>query len=204
MNMFFASSSADSDGFKELLSQAKVGDRAALGRILDASRNYLRQVAGLQISDDLQAKLSVSDLVQDTYVDAQQAFQQFRGSTRAELFGWLRQILVNNLLNHYRAYRETQKRSLAREVALSSSAVGAADGGDTPSQLCVQQEEAARLQKALAALSDEHQQVIQWRHQEGLSFPEIGERMNRSPDAARMLWYRAYERLAAKLDVNSE
>jgi DNA-directed RNA polymerase specialized sigma24 family protein len=33
-----------------------------------------------------------------------------------------------------------------------------------------------------------------------LSFPEIGARLGRSPDAVRKLWYRAFERLQAEMN----
>ena len=56
------------------------------------------------------------------------------------------------------------------------------------------------MRAALQGLSDEHRQVLRLRNWDGLSFAEIGGRLNRSEDAARKLWSRAVEKLQAKLD----
>jgi RNA polymerase sigma-70 factor (ECF subfamily) len=190
-----------SEGREFPVSQAKNGDREAMGQLLEASRDYLREVAGANLAEDVRAKLSVSDLVQDTLFDAQQSFDQFQGTSAGELLAWLRKILINNLLNHYRKYRATQKRCLARETALANAGTRLVYAEDeTPSEVCMRQEEASLLTQALAELPEDHQQVIRLRHREGLSFPEIGERMDRSADAARMLWYRAFDRLSSEIE----
>jgi DNA-directed RNA polymerase specialized sigma24 family protein len=40
------------------------------------------------------------------------------------------------------------------------------------------------------------------RHEEQLSFEEIGQRMQRTANAARMLWLRAVERLQKEMEVS--
>ena len=45
------------------------------------------------------------------------AFSQFRGQTYPELLAWLRQSLVNNLVDVRRKYRTAQQRDVAREVS---------------------------------------------------------------------------------------
>lgn len=60
-------------------------------------------------------------------------------------------------------------------------------------------EQAETLLAALGRLPDDYRRVIAWRQQEQLSFEEIGQRMQRSPDAARKLWARAIERLKREL-----
>jgi RNA polymerase sigma factor (sigma-70 family) len=60
-------------------------------------------------------------------------------------------------------------------------------------------ETAAELAAALTRLSSDHQTVIRLRHQLGLQFNEIGERMGRSKDAVQKLWMRAVCRLREEL-----
>jgi len=57
-------------------------------------------------------------------------------------------------------------------------------------------EEKVRLLGAIEKLKPDQQSVIRMRHEEKLTFAEIGERMNRSPDAVRMTWNRAIDELA--------
>lgn len=181
-----------------LISKARDGDREALGRVLETAREYLRQFATQSLDSDLQAKLGRSDLIQETFVAAQEGFCDFRGTSHEELLAWLRRILANNLLNHYRNYCQTRKRSVARERPLVDGVP--ANEADTPSQISIRNEEQALLEKAMRGLQSDHQQVLGLRHRDGLSFGDVGRRMNRSADAARMLWYRAFEQLSCEIE----
>ena len=60
-------------------------------------------------------------------------------------------------------------------------------------------EQLGRLQAAIGRLPDDYRQVIALRYQEGLAFEEVGRRLGRSTDAARMLWARAVDRLKQEL-----
>jgi RNA polymerase sigma-70 factor (ECF subfamily) len=192
-----------------LLAAARAGSREALGQALETCRNYLLLVAGQQLDADLHAKGGASDLVQETFLEAQRDFARFQGTSEGELLAWLRQILLNNVANFTRRYRSTGKRAVSREVAVqggdSASAPGLAlpDPLLTPSSQAVEREQAQALQKALQRLPDDYRQVIVLRYLEGRSFEEIGQLLNRSPDAARKLWSRAMERLRQEWEGSS-
>jgi RNA polymerase sigma-70 factor (ECF subfamily) len=187
------------------LPAARAGSREALGELLAAAQQYLLAIARQELDPDLQAKNSPSDLVQETFVEAQQAFGHFHGDTEAELLAWLRQLLLHRVGKLRRQYRTTQKRQVAREVALGD---GSADGpaGElvadllSPSGLAMEHEQDEALQAALGRLSDDHRRVITLRYREELSFEEIGRQMSRSADSARKLWARAIERLHDELE----
>jgi DNA-directed RNA polymerase specialized sigma24 family protein len=51
----------------------------------------------------------------------------------------------------------------------------------------------------MGRLSADHQAVLRMRYWDGLSFVEIGDRMSRSPDAVRKLWFRAVQRLQEEM-----
>jgi RNA polymerase sigma-70 factor (ECF subfamily) len=69
----------------------------------------------------------------------------------------------------------------------------------SPSLCASTREQIVRLQTALLALDDEKQRVLRLRHQEQLTFVEIGQHMDRSEEAARKLWGRAVEELRQRL-----
>src|SRR6516165_4598279 len=94
------------------LAAARSGSREALGQALEACRGYLHLLAQRELDPDLRAKGSASDLVQETFLEAQKDFGRFVGESEDELLAWLRQMLVHNLLNFTRRYRTTQKRKL--------------------------------------------------------------------------------------------
>jgi RNA polymerase sigma-70 factor (ECF subfamily) len=186
---------------EQLLAAARAGSREALGKLFEACRHYLLLVAGRQIDPDLHAKGSASDLVQETFLEAQQDFRRFQGTSEGELLAWLKQMLLNNVGNFTRRYRDTGKRAVGREVSLVGddssrpSGPGVAAPERTPSSKAIEREQAEALQQALARLPDDYRQVIVYRYLEGRSFAEIGVLMQRSPDAARKLWSRAMEAL---------
>src|SRR3954466_489257 len=104
---------------EELLGLARAGSGAALGELLELYRSYLALLARLQIGRRLQGKVDAADLVQDTFLEAQSHFAEFRGTVEAELVCWLRQILAGLLGNLVRRYFGTQRRDvrLERELA---------------------------------------------------------------------------------------
>jgi RNA polymerase sigma-70 factor (ECF subfamily) len=185
----------------QLLAAARAGSREALGQALETCRNYLLLIAGRQLDPDLHAKGGASDLVQETFLEAQRDFARFQGTSEGELLAWLRQILLNNVANFTRRYRGTGKRAVGREVVVPADDSAAPPGAVlpdpwlTPSSEAVEREQARALQHALARLPDDYRQAIVLRYLEGRSFEEIGQLLSRSPDAARKLWSRAMERL---------
>jgi RNA polymerase sigma-70 factor (ECF subfamily) len=189
------------------LPAARSGSREALGRVLEACRGYLLAVARRELDPDLQAKGSASDLVQQTFLEAQQSFARFQGDSDAELLAWLRCILLNNLANFTRQFRATDKRQVDREVGLGGKGSSAdweaalAAGRSTPSGRAIGSEQEEALERALRRLSEDYRQVIALRYQEQCSFEEIASRMGRSEAAARKLWARAVHRLRLELEV---
>jgi RNA polymerase sigma-70 factor (ECF subfamily) len=193
-----------------LLEQARCGDEAALGRLLELYRNYLRLVARSLIGQRLRVRLDSSDVVQDTFVKAAREFRQFLGSTEPELTAWLRQILVRTLANqakhHQRKSRNYQRQeSLEAMLDRSSAAVHAALAAptETPSSHAVRREKAVLLADALEKLSDTYREVFILRNLEHIPFDQIAARMGRSSGAVRMLWTRAIDKLSELLEEGS-
>jgi RNA polymerase sigma-70 factor, ECF subfamily len=189
-----------------LLEQARAGDEAALGRLLELYRNYLRLVARTLIGQALRVRLDASDLVQETFLKAAREFSQFLGSTEPELTAWLRQILVRTLANqakhHRRQGRDYQRQeSLEAMLDRSSAAVqqALATPTETPSTHAVRREQAVLLADALEKLPAHYREVFILRNLEHIPFDQIAARMGRSPGGTRVLWKRAMDRLSQLL-----
>jgi RNA polymerase sigma-70 factor (ECF subfamily) len=191
------------------LAAARAGSPDSLGQALEACRGYLLLIAQQEIDPQLRAKEGASDLVQETFLKAHRHFAQFHGDVEEELLGWLRRMLLNNLADFRRFYCATQKRHAGREVSLEVNDSSRDRGGalaaaePTPSAMAIGQEQAEELQRVLARLPEDYQQVLLLRHQGELSFEEIGRRMNRSANAVRKLWARAVERLQEEWEKRS-
>lgn len=191
------------------LQQSRDGMTALLGQLLEAYRPYLLQIANSELDSDLKGKADGSDLVQQTFMEANKDIASFRGQSEAELIAWLRRILLNNLANFRRQYRSGGKRDVGREVPTNtgnSSVVGVGElrtQDASPSSLTAAREQTERLGQAMARLSDDHRQAIEMRHQQNQSFAQIGSAMGRSSEAARKLWARAIEALHKELNPPS-
>jgi RNA polymerase sigma-70 factor (ECF subfamily) len=191
--------------FETLLRAARGGDSNSLGRLLQSFRDYLLLVARRELATDLQSKVGPSDVVQDTFLQAQHGFAAFQGQTAVELAAWLQRMLRHNLVHCARRYRLDDPRGQGREVALAPGSLeGTAEGPlvaetPTPSKWAMAQEREELLRQALARLPEAYQQVIVLRHREGGSFEEIGRALQRSSEAARKLWGRAIQQLQREL-----
>jgi RNA polymerase sigma-70 factor, ECF subfamily len=144
--------------------------------------------------------------VQETFLEAQRDFAAFQGSSEAEWRAWLRQMLVHNLANFVRRFRDTDKREVAREVTLAGGSASQwdedqpASRNPTPSVEMMAEERALAVAAAIDRLPEDYRQVIALRYQEGCSFDEIAALMQRSDNAVRKLWFRAIERLEQELE----
>lgn len=188
---------------EQLLVLARAGESQALGQLLELYRGYLALLARLQIGRRLQGKVDPADLVQETFLDAHRRFAQFQGTSEGELVSWLRHILAAHLAMLVRRYLGTQRRDvrLERDLVLEldeSSRVlnhSLVAPQSTPSQQAARREQAVLLADALGRLPDDYRDVIILRHLEGLSFPEVARRMDRTLDSVKNLWARALGRL---------
>lgn len=186
------------------ISAARNGDVSSLGSALEACRNYLKHIAQDELGRDLQVKEDASDLVQATLMKAQDKFPDFQGKDREALRHWLRKILLNTLKDLHRKYAVAERRKVSKEVRLDNSSqnmrIGDLVANDlTPSKIMMEGEREEALVKALARLPDDQRRVIYLRSRKHLDYPAISKIMNRSAEAARLLWIRAVERLAAEL-----
>ena len=194
-----------------LLSQALAGSRECFGRLLHRHRNYLKLLVTTQLEQKLRRRVSASDVVQETFLEANRDFPQFRGKTQGEFSAWLRRILVNNLHKVVEQHVLAAKRDVRREVTLEQLASSLEqstarletilpDTGTSPSGDAQQHEMEIALADHLAELPDDYRSVIVLRHIEDLSFDLIGEKLERSAGAARMLWLRAIQALRERMN----
>jgi len=191
-----------------LIEAARAGRSEALERLLALYRNYLGVLARSRMDPALGAKAGASDVVQETLLQAYEHFGQFRGTTEAELVGWLRRILARSVAMLVRKYRGTAARNIARERAMdgwldhSSRGFGRllAASTTTPSQAMEARERSVLLADAMARLPDAHQQVVELRTFRQLPWEQVAERMARSPEAVRKLWTRAVHGLGVEIE----
>jgi len=182
-------------------------DAKASGWDLEPYRDYLRLLARMQMSRQLQGQLDSSDVVQLTLLRALEKIGQFRGQTEAELAGWLRRILANQLTNALRRLKRGGgaaglERSLEAAVEDSSVRLEAwlAANQSSPSEHAMRQERLLRLSAALAQLPEDMRVALELKHLQGCSVEVISQNLGRTKQAVGGLLYRGLKRLRELLD----
>ena len=152
------------------------GSPSALGNALEAARKHLLLTANRDLDDRLRAKIGASDLVQDTFLEAQRSFGCFRGETEADFFGWLSGILNHRLANNVRRYRHTRSRSVERESQNMKETEGALhwlyDDAPTPGATVSAREEERRVRLALGQMDERLRAVLIERTWQGAPLPK--------------------------------
>jgi RNA polymerase sigma-70 factor (ECF subfamily) len=173
---------------------------------LESHRDYLRLLARLQLDPRLRTKLDASDVVQQTLLQAHQAWDQFRGRSDVELGRWLRQILARNLARAGRDLRRA-RRDLARERSLEASLEESASrlagwpaaDQSAPGDRAVREERLLHLAEAMAALPEAQREAVTLHYLHGWPLAAIGERLGRGPKAIGGLLHRGLRQLRAAL-----
>jgi RNA polymerase sigma-70 factor, ECF subfamily len=172
------------------------------GLVLERFRGYLLLLTQLHWDSRLQGRLDPSDLVQQSLLEAHQKRDQFRGTSEAELAGWLRQILAHNLADALRRLDRAKRdvnleRSLEALLGESSTRLQACLAAEqsSPSQKAAENEEVTRLADCLARLPDPQREAVALHHLQGLTLGELARRMERSEAAVAGLIRRGLKKL---------
>lgn len=162
----------------QLLQQVRAGRGGAFEKLFDRHRAYLTRVVGLRLDGRIRSRVDTSDVVQETYVEALRRFDDYVERPPLPFRLWLRQIACDQSLKARRRHRQTDRRTVDRELSLperSSLLLARQLCGKvaTPSEELKQAETARRVREAVEHLPDHECDVVVMRHYEGLSNQEI-------------------------------
>lgn len=173
---------------------------------LEGFRQYLKLLGQLQLDPRLQSKIDLSGVVQQTLLEAHQAWRQVQEQGLAQKTAWLRRILANNLADEIRKFGAA-KRDIARELSLEAALEQSSmrlemwltSDQSSPSQAVERQEQAVRLAEALAQLPDAQREALVLQHWHGWTLAQIAQQLGRSPAAVAGLLKRGLQRLRLEL-----
>ena len=183
----------------ELYERSATGDAASLDALLARYMPQLHAYVHARLGADVRARESSMDVVQSVCRDllAERARFDFRGEERFR--AWLFTAALNKMRDKHR-FHCGELRDLHREdpAAIDADATLALCLL-TPSQDAVAAETGRGLQAALAALPEDHREVITLARVVGLPHRVISEVMGRSEEAVRQLLGRSLVELALEL-----
>ena len=194
--------------FAAEVAAAQGGDAVALGRILGGVRPYLLTVANQDLPEELRRKCGGSTWSRrpcwrptvaspaSTAAGPMSCGPGSRGSSA------ITSRTGNDGSARRNGGRSRRERSLHASPAAVSLATRLVDPDPTPSTFAADREEAAAIDAALKRLEPGKRTVVVLRNRSHLAWDKVGRRLDRSPDAARMLWKRAIQHLEQKLDLD--
>ena len=191
------SAAVSSQDSTELLQSARQGSPDALNLLYERCAGRLLGYIRLRLGRDLRARVESRDILQAALLKSVKHLDGFRGQDPRAFQAWLARIAEHEIRDRA-DHQQRLRRDAAREVPLDDEAPVAAVTRSALSRILLD-ERAQRLELALEGLSPEHRDVILMRKFEELSFAEIGSRLSRSEDAARMLFARALTALTLAL-----
>lgn len=187
---------------EDLVRLIRGGDEAAAAVLFDRHATTMRAAAQRGLPASVRGKVGPSDVVQDAWLAAFHDLSEFE-DREGSFARWLRQVLEHKLLNAVRHHAGAARRDARRDVRIptqTGAAAGAPTSGDpSPSAEVAAAEELSAVRALVATLAPDDRTVLRLVHEEACSFVDAATRMGRSPDAVRMLYGRALERLADKL-----
>lgn len=191
-----------------LLARLRAGDQTALAELFARHRDQLRRMVELRLDHRLAGRVSASDVLQESYIEALKRVEHYFAKPDQPFFGWLRLIVGQRLADVHREHR-AGKRDAGLEVGLGQGGPGADSacmaacliGGLTsPSHAAQRNETLTLLEDALSRMDPLDREVLALRHFEELSNSDTAALLGIQPAAASKRYVRALARLKQILE----
>jgi len=180
---------------QKLVEKAQRGDKRAFGILVEKYHKKLTRLLSRMVRDQSE----IEDIVQDSFVKAYRAINNFRGDSA--FYTWLYRIGINTAKNHLVSLGRRPKAMNEVEI---EDVENFEDGDElrsieTPENTMMTKEIVATVNETIEGLPGELKEAISLREMDGLSYEEIAELMQCPIGTVRSRIFRAREAIADKL-----
>lgn len=189
----------------EVRELADAGDEA-LAKHFDLHRDELLKSIRKKLPSVIEGRLDASDIVQETYLEAQRRLPEYVKSPRIPIFNWLRRIGLQTLSQFRRHHQVSQKRSTKKEVGRGNEAWFRALGQQlagsisSPSLVASRKETEERVTLLLRQLSENDQEILKLKHMDDMSLSAAARHIGIDLEAAKKRYRRALKRLSGLIE----
>ena len=158
---------------QELVLRAKQGDQAAFEQLVVDNQNKVYSLALRLIGDREEA----ADQAQEAFLKAWQGLNAFQGESSFST--WLYRLTANVCIDYLR--RRNRRLGVESAVSLDDEEAGWAEPADweqDPHRQLERAERSRAVERGMAALPEHFRQVLVLREMAGLSYQEIGARLD--------------------------
>ena len=180
---------------QKLVEKAQRGDKKAFGMLVEKYQRRLNRLLSRMVRDQSE----IEDIVQDSFIKAYRAINNFRGDSA--FYTWLYRIGINTAKNHLVKLGKRPKAMNEVDIEEIENFEDAPDlrNHETPESTMMSSEIVTSVNQTIAALPIELREAISLREMEGLSYEEIADLMNCPIGTVRSRIFRAREVIAEKL-----
>src|SRR4051812_24197113 len=190
-----------------LLKELAAGNGEVADALLVRHRERLKKMVSCRMDQRLAARVSPSDVVQETMLTAARDLENFARSRPMPFYPWLRRLAWNRLMDLQRRHLYRKKRAVGREEqgasvtdkSLYELARRLVAKGPSPSRAAQNVETRERLRAALDELEPTQREVLLLKYVEDMTLAEAAAVLEISVDAAKMRHLRAVQRLRTVL-----
>lgn len=158
--------------------------------LLERFRDQLLSLARLKIRPQLQARIDLSGVVQQTLLEANLSAPPVQIDDSQAVVGWLKRLLARKLIDAMR-WHFAIKRDVRRERPMTCASEGSSvfltepvvAEQSSPSRRMIRAESIHKLRSALRDLPEDQRQVLELHYLEGMSLQQLSLRLDRSPSA---------------------
>jgi len=173
---------------RRLLAQAHIGDRMALGRLVDRCLPALTRWAHRRLPRWARTAADTADLVQDAVLQTLRRGRTLDLRSRQALAAYLREAVRNRIRDEHRRFARRGIHDAPSDLLV--------DNAPSPLDRALTRETDARYRAALARLSPPDRELIVAHVELDYTHEQLGCMTGRSRNAARMALERAVRRLA--------
>jgi RNA polymerase sigma-70 factor, ECF subfamily len=194
---------------QELVDRLRGGDPSALAGLFSHYRERLRRMIDLRLDQRLGGRVSASDVLQETFLDATKRAAHFARKPDLPFYLWLRMVAGQRVAEVHRQHLRAQMRSKGHEVSIDGPCMGAASVTclaaqlvgrvNSPSHAARRNETLKQVEQALEGLDPMDREVLVLRHFEDLSNNEVAQLLGIQKAAASKRYVRALQRLREAL-----
>ena len=180
---------------QKLVEKAQRGDKKAFGMLVEKYQRRLNRLLSRMVRDQSE----IEDIVQDSFIKAYRAINNFRGDSA--FYTWLYRIGINTAKNHLVKLGKRPKAMNEVDIEEIENFEDAPDlrNHETPESTMMSSEIVASVNQTIQALPNELREAISLREMDGLSYEEIADLMNCPIGTVRSRIFRAREVIAEKL-----
>lgn len=180
---------------QKLVEKAQKGDKKAFGILVEKYNKKLTRLLSRMVRDQSE----IEDIVQDSFIKAYRAINNFRGDSA--FYTWLYRIGINTAKNHLVSLGRRPKAVNSVEL---EDIENFADGHEmrnleTPESTMMTNEIVTTVNQTIELLPDDLRQAISLREMDGLSYEEIADIMNCPIGTVRSRIFRARDAISDKL-----